>query len=133
MKTSLKVLYWVPRITCILAILFISLFAADAFAPGFTIWQQLQDFFFHLIPSFVLLGFLVLAWKRELIGGIIFTVLGIVFTPFIFALNYNRNHSLTLSLAIILLITVPFIIVGILFTLSHYLERKEATKGVHTS
>ena len=133
MKTSLKVLHWIPRIICILAILFISLFASDAFAPGLTIWQQLGDFFLHLIPSFVLLGFLILAWKRELIGGIIFTVIGIVFSPFVFMLNYNRNHSLAISLGIILLITVPFIVVGILFIISHHLKKREAVNTVQTS
>ena len=133
MKTSLKLLHWIPRIICILAILFISLFAADAFEPGLTIWQQLGDFFFHLIPSFVLLGFLLLAWKRELIGGIIFTVIGIAFSPFVFMMNYHRNHSIAISLGIILLITVPFIVVGILFIVSHHFKKRESSKTVQTT
>jgi len=37
MKTTTKILYWSPRILCILAILFISIFALDAFEPGHTI------------------------------------------------------------------------------------------------
>ena len=32
MKSSLRLFHWIPRIICILAILFISLFAADSFA-----------------------------------------------------------------------------------------------------
>ena len=55
MKTSLAVYHWLPRILCILSILFISMFALDAFAPNLTIWQQITDFLIHLIPSFILL------------------------------------------------------------------------------
>jgi hypothetical protein len=124
MKTSVRLFHWLPRVLCILAILFISLFAADAFAPGLTIWQQLGAFLIHLIPSFILLAFLFIAWKWEFIGGIIFMVIGLAFTPVIFMLNYNRNDSIWLSLVIILTITIPFVVVGILFLVSHRLKKK---------
>ncbi len=124
-----QVFHWLPRIICILAILFISIFALDAFEPGLSLWQQLTAFLIHLIPSFVLLFFLVIAWKWELIGGIIFTLISLVFTPFIFMLNYNRNHSILSSLFIILVITFPFIVVGILFIVSHLLKRKNLQSG----
>jgi hypothetical protein len=126
MKTSLRILHWTPRIICILAILFISLFAADSFTPEFTMWQQLGAFFMHLIPSFILCSMLFLAWKWELIGGIIITITGIVMSPLVFNLNHNRNHfSVTTSIGIILMITFPFIVVGILFIISHYLKKKK--------
>jgi hypothetical protein len=124
MRTSVRLYHWLPRILGILAILFISLFAADAFAPGLTIWQQLGAFLIHLIPSFILLAFLFIAWKWEFIGGIIFMVVGLAFTPVIFMLNYNRNDSIWLSLIIILTITIPFVVVGILFLISHRLKKK---------
>ena len=118
-----QVFHWLPRIICILAILFISMFAADAFEQG------LSAVLIHLIPSFVLLTFLIVAWKWEFIGGIIFTLIGLGFTPVIFMLNYNRNHSIWLSLSTILVITFPFIIVGILFIVSHLLKRKNLQSG----
>ena len=125
MKTSVKVLHWLPRILCILAILFISIFAADAFAPGLTIWQQLGAFLMHLIPSFVLIALLIVAWKWEFIGGIIFTVIGLGLSPFVFMLNYKRNHfSIWMSLGVIAMITIPFVVVGILFILSHNKKKK---------
>lgn len=124
MKTSIRLFHWLPRILCILAILFISLFAADAFEPGLTIWQQLRGFLMHLIPSFILLFLLIVAWKWELIGGIIFTIIGLGLSPFIFMRNYNMNHSVGVSLAIILMITFPFVVVGILFIISHFMKKK---------
>ncbi len=124
MKTSTKLLHWIPRIICILAILFVSIFAADAFAPGLSIWQQLLAFVIHLVPSFVLLALLVIAWKWELTGGIVFTIIGLGLSPFIFFKNYQMNHSVGLSLGIISMINMPFVIVGILFIVSYYRKKK---------
>ena len=123
MKNSKTLFHWLPRIICILAILFISMFAVDAFEPGHTLWQQLGAFIMHLIPSFILLGILILAWNKELIGGITFIIIGLVLTPFIFNMNYKMNESIWMSLGIILTITFPFILVGILFIISHRLKK----------
>jgi hypothetical protein len=123
-KKNIKIFHWLPRILCILAILFVSIFAADAFEPGLTIWQQLKAFLIHLIPSYILLVFLIIAWKWEYIGGIIFILIGLGFSPFIFMKNYQMNHSIWMSLSIILSIAFPFVIVGILFYVSHLLKRK---------
>jgi hypothetical protein len=111
-------------VICILAILFISMFALDAFAPGPTIWQQLGAFLIHLIPSFFLIALLIVAWKWEYFGGVIFTVIGLGMSPFIFFHNYQMNHSLGMSFLIILIVTFPFMVVGILFILSHFLKKK---------
>lgn len=119
MKSSMRILYWTPRILGILAILFISMFALDAFNPALTIWQQIGGFLIHMIPSFVLLGILAVAWKWELIGGLIFTLIGLAFSPVVYLLNYNRLHSVKESLFVLLIITVPFILTGLLFILSY--------------
>ena len=124
METSARVFHWLPRIICILAILFVSLFALDSFAPGLTIWQQLSAFFIHLIPSFILLAFLVIAWKREFAGGILFIITGITSSILVYIMNYNRLHSVGKSLGIVAIIAVPFIIAGILFLISYLLKKK---------
>ena len=128
MKKPLKVFHWLPRIICILAILFVSLFAADAFSPELTIWQQLGAFIMHLIPSFILIAFLIIAWKWEYIGGILFIIIGLGLSPFVFVHNYKMNDSIWISLGIILSITIPFVIVGILFMVSHFLKKKNFSK-----
>lgn len=125
MKPGTKFLHWTPRILGILAILFISMFAMDAFGPNKTLWQQIADFLMHMIPSFVLIAFLLIAWKWELAGGIIFILIGLVFSPIIFMHNYRMNHSVYMSLNVLLFITFPFILVGILFVLSYYKKKKE--------
>jgi hypothetical protein len=124
MKTTIMIIHWIPRILCILAILFVSMFALDSFEPGMPLLQQIGGFFMHLIPTFVLILFLVVAWKWELPGGIIFVILGLGFLPFIYMMNYQMNHSAWMSLSVVLMINFPFVVVGILFILSHFLKTK---------
>jgi hypothetical protein len=127
MGTKEKVLYWLPRLLCIGAILFVSMFALDAFQPGMTLLEQVEGFLIHMVPSFVLLTVLLVAWKWELVGGVVITLIGLGFSPFVYLMNYNRNHSVGLSLSIILMINLPFVIVGVLFILNHYRNKKNGT------
>jgi hypothetical protein len=125
MKTSDKLFYWLPRLLCIAAILFISIFALDSFEKELSIGVQLAHFLKHLIPSFILTAFLIVAWKWEMIGGMIFTLVGLIMSPFVFQLNHIRNgFSIAQSLNVVLIITVPFILVGILFLESHYRKKR---------
>jgi hypothetical protein len=128
MKNSLKIIHWTPRILCILAILFVSMFALDAFDPKLTLLQQVQAFLMHLIPSFVLLILLVVAWNWELAGGIVILASAIAVTPTIFSGNYRMNHSVLMSLSVILVITFPFMLAGGLFILSHFLKKKNLSE-----
>jgi prolipoprotein diacylglyceryltransferase len=126
MKTSTKVLYWTARILCILAILFISLFALDSVSSERTFWQNTTALLMSLIPSFVLLAVLIIAWKWEKTGGIILTIIGLALCIFIFVLNYKRNHfPVAISLRNALMLAIPFVLAGILFILSHYRKKKE--------
>ncbi len=124
MTPKTKILHSIPRIICIAAILFVSIFALDAFEEGKSIVEQITAFLIHLIPSFVLIVFLIIAWKRELIGGIIFCAVALIFTPIVFTHNLNANHSVWMSIGIISSITLPFLIVGIMFIISHYYKKK---------
>ena len=128
MKKSVSVFHWAPRVLCILAIMFISMFALDSFTPELTIWQQIGAFIMHLIPSLVLLIFLIVAWKWEYFGGIVFIVLGLGFSPFVFMHNYKMNHSIWMSLGIILTITFPFFVIGFLFIWSHKMKKRNLPK-----
>ncbi len=127
MNSSIKLIHWLPRIITILAICFIGMFATDAFNSNESLAVQLNHFFTHLIPCFILLGILLLAWKKELWGGIVLATLGLGFIPFIFQHNYAMNHSIGISLSIILVINGPFILSGSLFILSYFTKKKNST------
>lgn len=123
METSVRILHWAPRILCIIAILFLCMLGLDSFVPGQPMWQQLFAFLIHIIPCIILIALLVVAWRWELTGGIIFLVLGLVFSPYIYMHNYAMNHSVWMSIVAILVLTVPFVAAGILFILSHRKKR----------
>ena len=72
-QLSKRTLFWTPRILCILFIAFVSLFALDVFQEGRGFWQTAIALSMHLFPSFVMLAALVLAWRWEWIGAVIFT------------------------------------------------------------
>jgi hypothetical protein len=117
MDKTTKVLHWSPRILCIMAISFISLFALDSFGPDLTIWYQIASFLIHLIPTFVLLTLLIIAWKWEGIGGIFFTIIGFGMSIF-----FGPN------LVIILTMTIPFVVVGVLFIISYFRKKRGLLK-----
>ncbi len=127
MKNLVDWFHWIPRLLCIAAILFVSMFALDAFAPGLTLLEQLRDFLIHLIPSFILLLLLLFAWLREKWGGILLCAFGLITTPFVFMLNYHRTGSFWVGIGIVFMITVPFIMVGVLFLVSNYLKKRSNT------
>jgi APA family basic amino acid/polyamine antiporter len=61
-EVSKKLLYWTPRGLCLAFALFLSLFAMDVFGEGLGFWRTLFALFMHLIPVFVVLLILALAW-----------------------------------------------------------------------
>jgi hypothetical protein len=138
MKTFLRIIYWIPRIISILAIGFILLLGSDSFDPKLTLQDQLIGFMMHSIPGVVLLILLVVAWKWELVGGIIYMAIGIGFTPFIFSMNYNRlvvNHDpnpFWVTIGIVMMITFPFILSGALFVWGYFLRKnhERASPGI---
>jgi len=129
MKISTKVLHWTPRILCILAILFLSLFALDSFSSERTFWQNMAALMMHLIPSFVLVAVLIVAWKWEKVGGITLTIFGLAFGIFIFILNFKRSQSVANGLSTALFLCIPFILAGTLFIVS-YFRKKDELSGV---
>lgn len=131
MKIGLKFWHWIPRILCIISIVFISFFAFDAFNIDHSAWKQTSDFLINMIPSLILLAILLLAWQRELIGGIMFTLIGIALMPYIYTTHYEINQSAWITLGIVCRITLPFLIVGVLFIISFFKKRfakKESTQ-----
>lgn len=106
---------WIPRILMILFIGLFILFSLDAFGGSEPIINKLMAFFIHLMPSFLLLLFLVISWERPKLAGILFVILGIVFT-FYYDTYEDPISFLTVSL-------IP-ILAGVLFFIPFILRRR---------
>jgi hypothetical protein len=104
-----------PRILAILYIAFISLFALDVFEGGYGVWGTMIALFMHLIPSFLLIACLILAWKRPKVSGVLFLMLGIVFT--IFFRTYQHLDTF-------LLISLPLFVIGVRFIWGGMMKKK---------
>jgi hypothetical protein len=76
-KSIKQILFWSPRSLSILFVLFLSLFALDVFGEGYSFWETILALLIHLIPNFILVVALVLAWRWEWVGAALFTGFGV--------------------------------------------------------
>ena len=110
-------LYWTPRIACILFAVFISVFALDVFGEGKGFWQTALALLMHLIPTFILVAVLMVSWRREGIGGILFIVLGVLYLVWAWGRPFGVWY-------VYLMIAGPPVLIGVLFLLN-WLYRAE--------
>lgn len=108
-------LIWIPRVLAMIFIVFLSLFALDAFSGDAPFIKKLGGFFVQLIPSFILVLTWLISWKRPLMGGSIFILLSIAFAFFF------RTYR---SVPTFLLTTFPVALVGILFIIFDLVAKK---------
>ncbi len=109
-------LYWIPRVLTIIFILFLSLFALDAFSGNASFLEKLIGFIIHLLPSFVLLAILATSWKYPVFSGIAFILISIAFT--LFFDTYGHLYSF-------LAVSVPPFVIGALFIVFHVIPAKK--------
>ena len=74
-----RTLFWTPRILAMLYIVFLSMFALDVFSEEHGFWRILVALSIHLIPAFVLIAGLILAWRWEWIGAALYAAAGVVY------------------------------------------------------
>jgi hypothetical protein len=110
-------LIWIPRVLSIIFILFLSLFALDAFSAEAPFIQKLAGFFMHLIPSFILVIALVISWKRPVAGGCILIFLSLLFTVFFQTYRSFPNF---------LIISLPLAVIGVLFIVFNPMAKKKS-------
>ena len=103
-----KILFWSPRILGILISIFVSLFALDVFGEGYSTVETIVALVMHLIPTFVILIVLGIAWRWEWIGGFLFVALGVLYITLFWEPS---------NLPAYLVISGPLFLTGILFLL----------------
>jgi hypothetical protein len=93
--TMRKTLIWTARVLAILLIAFFTIFALDVFGEP----QWFIALIMHLLPSFILIVFTVLAWKNARLGGFIFLLAALAIL-----LHYGSY-----------VIAAPALVIGLLF------------------
>jgi len=118
---SKRTLFWAPRALSILFIAFLSMFALDVFDENLGFWKTLVALAIHLVPSLVLIGALVVAWRWEWIGALVYLAAGALY---VVTLLPHPLPPLTIKLQRIAAIALPAIVIGTLF-LANWLKHDQ--------
>lgn len=114
---SARVLYWSPRMLGIAYALFLSIFALDVFQEVHGIRDLLVGLTVHLIPSFIIVGIVVIAWKWEWLGAVLFPL----------AVAGYTWWSLPAHLDWALMLGTPLLVIAGLF-LANWIERAKVRR-----
>jgi len=76
-ETTKRVVYWTPRIICIAFAAFLGIFAMDVFSMRVDFWHKALALLIHLIPTALVLIALMVGWRREWIGAVVFPLLAV--------------------------------------------------------
>ena len=122
-----KFVYWTPRILGIIFILFLAMFSLDIFDMKLGFWETILGLFMHNIPVFILLIVLLISWKHEIVGGVIFTLAGTLYVVIIL-MNTLRNSFEWYMVSYSLIIAGPAFLIGILFIVN-WLKKRNNRKN----
>ncbi len=111
-----RLLYWSPRILSIVFAIFISLFALEALNQGYGFWQTVLALLINLIPAYIVVGLLIIAWRWEWVGAVLFAAAAVLYT-----VQTRPRHF---SWAVISAIALPLLVIAVLF-LINWLKRSE--------
>ena len=114
-----KFFYWTPRILGIIFILFLMLFSLDVFQPNLTAGEITLSLFMHNIPALVLLMILIISWRHEIVGGIIFNLAGLLYILMLVSGPSFQWYMLSWAL----FISGPAFIIGILFLINWFKKK----------
>ena len=104
-----RFVFWAPRFLCILFAVFVSLFALDVFGEGYGFWQTLGALLIHLIPTAVIVIALVISWRWEWLGAVLFIGMAVFYVVWV----WGRFPVSTY----VLMSTTP-VLVGVLFLIN---------------
>lgn len=115
-----RLLYWIPRIFTILAIIFMMMFSLDMVGGNEELGKKLLGLLIHNIPALILIAVLIIAWKWEIAGGVLFIIAFIGMAIFFNSFSGNPGSIVVIA---------PFLITGILFLLHHQIYGKKNISG----
>ena len=119
-STLRKVVYWAPRLLGIAFILFVASLSRSVFNEYLDAWQTFLTLLMRLVPSLIFAVVLLLAWKWEWVGALLFST----FAAYYAFENLKHPHW-------ILAISAPLFLVGFLFLLSWFSRGSAAKMQQH--
>ena len=114
---GLRLLHWTPRVLALLFIAFLALFALDVFGAGYSPWETFVALTMHLLPNFILIAVVILAWRWPWVGGIAF--LG-------FAAWYLAAFGGAFDWSVYVLLAGIPALIGVLYLVDWFVRRRAA-------
>ena len=106
-----RLIFWAPRVLCLLFAAFISIFAANAFSEGHELWNTTLLVLLHLVPTGIVLVVLGVAWRWEWVGEFLFTALGVSYLIWAWGI---------FPWSVYVVISGPLFLVGVLFLINWF-------------
>ncbi len=97
----LRLLFWAPRILSIAFAIFLSLFALDVFNENHGFGQIALTLLIHMIPAFIVLAVLIVAWRWEWAGAVLFASAAAFYAASVLPRHPNWAATISLPLLII--------------------------------
>jgi len=119
-----KFIFWIPRILGIIFILFLAMFSLDVFDNSYTFWETIVGLFMHNIPALILLVVLIISWKYELVGAIIFILAGLFYIGTLLITISMDSSPQWYMLVWSLIIAGPAFLIGILLLVGWSQKKK---------
>lgn len=113
-----KFLYWTPRISSIILVLFLTILSLDVFEENLGFWQTFLGLLIHNIPTILLTVVIWVSWKHEIVGGIAFIIAGLA--HMVFSVVRADVEPWYISFFASLIIDVPAFLIGILFLIGWF-------------
>ncbi len=111
---SRRALFWAPRAIGIGFAVFLSLFALDVFGKGYGFWKIVPALAIHLVPVYIVVAVLAIAWRWEWIGAVAFAGLAAWYATDV----WHRHPDWVITIA------GPLVILAVLF-LFNWLKHAE--------
>jgi hypothetical protein len=112
-----RLLFWSPRALALVFAGFVSLFALDVFGAGQSVGETIVALLIHLIPTYVIVVALIISWRRDWAGAILFPAL---------ALAYPLVFSTTFHWSVYAVMMGPPLVIGALFLAAWVSKRRAA-------
>jgi uncharacterized membrane protein len=102
-------------------------FSLDVFDSASSLTDILIGLFMHNIPVFILVAVLIVSWKHEIVGAIVFILFGVSYIGITLRGMLANSFEWGMLLSI-LIIAGPSFFIGILFYLNWKAKKKRKKK-----
>lgn len=100
------------------------MFSLDVFEPGLSAKEIAIGLFMHNIPALILLIVIIISWKHEIVGGIVFILAGILYI-LTMLMNILESSFEWYMISYSLIIAGPAFLIGILYILNWVKKRNQ--------